>query len=667
MDDTRPLERKEKPPLSRSGSTLGLRDMRGAAGAPPAGMRAPASGRSGTGGGGLRKTISRSSIADLAALAREGQHVRTFKDPKPAPVPSTDADADLSRQELMMPRASALRRSAEPKEPRAEHEPRAAAEHVEAIDAPSAEPRTSRPDQKTLRPARVAGASPPPSPRVARSGSPGLTRAHSSTSVDLLQQQQPKEGLRAVEQISAAALPRRSRSPSPSPAHRPALSVRQASPVSGPGASASRSAFSSAGVPADVPAGVSPASLAAPPVPSRANSATRADYHDDLDVVQEPADRVDYFSHDWSERDIAGSWKYVIARRQDMANSARLENASWRMWAKAKNNLRTADPSTVNWLKDYDVTWLYGPLYHEQPHDVYEGETPHGSPAPPVPEPHTVPTKSILKKKTLAQIMLEESGELELDKRADVSPAGTPQASPHVSPGSSAAPTPASTPAAEPGNPLDRQYRLDRHDRGTRTAANYVRHHLYRPIPQGYTRQVVADILNRQYGRHAPPRDSPLHSPLGSQISVRGFSRPASLLSMRSSSVTSITGERRVHFNDRVEQCMAVDDGGRPGLERDGSSSSDSDSEDEVADAGLFLGLRRPSAFAGAQTSMIAPLPATTLKYAADSDAAPATVVVGAPGSARPSRRPGFNAHYAPHPVQTYQIVDSDLHAVDIP
>lgn len=29
---------------------------------------------------------------------------------------------------------------------------------------------------------------------------------------------------------------------------------------------------------------------------------------------------------------------------------------------KAKNNLRTVSPETLNWLKDCDVTWLYGPL-----------------------------------------------------------------------------------------------------------------------------------------------------------------------------------------------------------------------------------------------------------------------------------------------------------------
>ncbi len=34
-----------------------------------------------------------------------------------------------------------------------------------------------------------------------------------------------------------------------------------------------------------------------------------------------------------------------------------------RTWAKSRNNLKTISPETLNWLKDCDVTWLYGPLH----------------------------------------------------------------------------------------------------------------------------------------------------------------------------------------------------------------------------------------------------------------------------------------------------------------
>lgn len=70
---------------------------------------------------------------------------------------------------------------------------------------------------------------------------------------------------------------------------------------------------------------------------------------DDTAVVSHPSRQVDYLSHDWKEEDIWSSWRYVVSRRGEFANSARLENASWRTWMKAKNNLRTISPETLNW------------------------------------------------------------------------------------------------------------------------------------------------------------------------------------------------------------------------------------------------------------------------------------------------------------------------------
>ncbi|KAL6925917.1 hypothetical protein ACO0SA_000526 [Hanseniaspora valbyensis] len=165
---------------------------------------------------------------------------------------------------------------------------------------------------------------------------------------------------------------------------------------------------------------------------------------DDVDLFQEPATHVDYFSHNWDESDISKSWKYIILQKKkkhtenkndslglthhddsysrsgsmispsgtpndpnfpssrngnnnlssneqknninnlenestseskkltnqqqdleidmDVVNAARLENASWRTWAKARNNLKTVSPEIVNWSKESDVTWLYGPI-----------------------------------------------------------------------------------------------------------------------------------------------------------------------------------------------------------------------------------------------------------------------------------------------------------------
>ncbi|GAA5803848.1 hypothetical protein HPULCUR_009333 [Helicostylum pulchrum] len=61
--------------------------------------------------------------------------------------------------------------------------------------------------------------------------------------------------------------------------------------------------------------------------------------------------------------DLAVSWRVLTKQKLTIANGIRLENASWRTWAKQRNNLKTVSPDTLNWLKDSDVTWLYGPLH----------------------------------------------------------------------------------------------------------------------------------------------------------------------------------------------------------------------------------------------------------------------------------------------------------------
>jgi hypothetical protein len=70
---------------------------------------------------------------------------------------------------------------------------------------------------------------------------------------------------------------------------------------------------------------------------------------DDIAVRAQPSRHVDYLSHNWREEDIWSSWKLIVSRRGDYNNSARLENASWRTWMKAKNNLDTVSPETLNW------------------------------------------------------------------------------------------------------------------------------------------------------------------------------------------------------------------------------------------------------------------------------------------------------------------------------
>ena len=70
---------------------------------------------------------------------------------------------------------------------------------------------------------------------------------------------------------------------------------------------------------------------------------------DDTAIRVEPSRHVDYLSHTWKEEDIWSSWRHIVAKRKVYSNSPRLENASWRTWAKSKNRLKTISPDTLNW------------------------------------------------------------------------------------------------------------------------------------------------------------------------------------------------------------------------------------------------------------------------------------------------------------------------------
>lgn len=70
---------------------------------------------------------------------------------------------------------------------------------------------------------------------------------------------------------------------------------------------------------------------------------------DDTAVREEPSRQVDYLSHDWREEDIWSSWRHIVSKRRVYGERSRLENASWRTWAKSKYNLKTVSPETLNW------------------------------------------------------------------------------------------------------------------------------------------------------------------------------------------------------------------------------------------------------------------------------------------------------------------------------
>ncbi|KAF4944452.1 hypothetical protein FGADI_12674 [Fusarium gaditjirri] len=72
---------------------------------------------------------------------------------------------------------------------------------------------------------------------------------------------------------------------------------------------------------------------------------------DDMAVSGRPSHQVDYLSHAWREEDIWSSWRYVVMRRGDLSDSERLENAVWRTWVKAKYDLTTISPQKLNWFE----------------------------------------------------------------------------------------------------------------------------------------------------------------------------------------------------------------------------------------------------------------------------------------------------------------------------
>lgn len=99
---------------------------------------------------------------------------------------------------------------------------------------------------------------------------------------------------------------------------------------------------------------VSPASDSTSSTVSRPISPEPVEHaEDDSAVRSQPSRHVDYLSHNWKEEDIWSSWKLIVSKRKAYNNSARLENASWRTWAKSKNRLKTISPETLNWLVAY--------------------------------------------------------------------------------------------------------------------------------------------------------------------------------------------------------------------------------------------------------------------------------------------------------------------------
>ncbi|KXS94637.1 hypothetical protein AC578_2246 [Pseudocercospora eumusae] len=278
---------------------------------------------------------------------------------------------------------------------------------------------------------------------------------------------------------------------------------------------------------------------------------------DDSALRQEPSRQVDFLSHEWREEDIWSSWRNIVSQRKTVyGERSRLENASWRTWAKAKFDLRTVSPEQLNWLKESDVTWLYGPLKLAPSYPISErsGSQPESQ----ISKSNSfINKKPILKKRSVSEVMLQKS---------------------------------LST--------------------------------------SSLVKQAAAQVQAQgREGRRSGPEviDSKLQSETPSRDQTDYFTS----WSNSSGGTPCETQEKRhIRFDDRVEQCIAVDckDPGPEDEEVHGqTSSSDSSSDDGVVMMNRKKRSGPKKAKKGSRSNsangrkIIETLPATTLKYRTDS------------------------------------------------
>ncbi|GAA6048259.1 hypothetical protein JCM3770_006508 [Rhodotorula araucariae] len=380
------------------------------------------------------------------------------------------------------------------------------------------------------------------------------------------------------------------------PAHSPASSRRDAEPVDTPPSPASSAGFASepstpTGVHSSlVPAypynvAMAPAVFTGGPLPDDSELTTRL-----------PSICVDYLSHDWAEDDVWTSWKAMTRHKSEIANGVRLENASWRTWAKQRGNLKTVSPETLNWLKDSDVTWLYGPL-----HTAVDA----------VPPPKVATANDRLGLEAFRPLdpnkaSAAKEGRQKAQKENNARAAASPSPAPSPAKGASGQGSERSggrgllsargsggrakkpefktkpilkyrslsdilMPQGQPTSPVVEQLGIDFEDQATISV-----HHA-----RSDSHLVRLNSLNRR-----TKRSSPVHSP--------GSSSPERTASDSSTASTFLRGaaarrnRRHISFNHRVEQCIAVDSS--DDVRSYSTASSSDDDDDDV----LTFGARSP-------------------------------------------------------------------------
>ncbi|KAL9601387.1 MAG: hypothetical protein Q9219_002563 [cf. Caloplaca sp. 3 TL-2023] len=293
-------------------------------------------------------------------------------------------------------------------------------------------------------------------------------------------------------------------------------------------------------------------------VPASAGASSSAG--DDMNLNDEPTRHVDYLSHNWKEEDIWSSWKHVVARRQSYSNSTRLENASWRTWAKSKYRLKTVSPETLNWMKDHDVTWLYGPLQSNSSRRFsYDSASATDSLSRANP---FASKKPILKKRSLSELMLQKSisSSTLIQQATDA------------------------LQAQQPGRGLQD---------GPVMRQRALSDSIASSIPETPSSPSIEGVTSTQTSTSTSGRQTPCT-------------------------------KRHIHFNNKVEQCIAINDGDHRRCKYGRALYEDSDSDDDMLMMKPTAGKAKPKSASTPRNNFsnenktIAMLPSTTLKYRGD-------------------------------------------------
>ena len=342
------------------------------------------------------------------------------------------------------------------------------------------------------------------------------------------------------------------------------------------------------------------------------NSPSLMPIHVEDDIWSErgpaPSRHVDYLSHDWQEPDIWSSWRYVRKEKAGFPQIAtRLENASWRTWAKSMYKLKTITPEALNWyipadtfyrlmkrLKVSDITWLYGPL-KSQGGSIGRSYTEPTSPATHSPSQQMSrsssfnASKPILKRRSHSEVILAGNvGQANLLSRA-----------------------------AQAIQEERRREREEREFREEKRMNPLTPSHIIRQ--QQLKRRKGSPELGVVNNSPASPFNvvPPCSGISSAQVVTNDkadYFGPGNWTAISLSGGHTPSAAKHIHFNDCVEQCIAID---LKDEDDQDSTAIDEESEEE----GLYMRSRsrspRPSGHRTPKLephSIIAKLPATTLR-----------------------------------------------------